>query len=55
MGCSVGCREIYEGAERRRVIVRGIIADGSGEEVGGIVGLTPFLTPGLVWVNTVVV
>ena len=48
MSCWVGCREIYEGAERRRIIVSGVIADGSGEEIGGIVGLTPFLSPELV-------
>ena len=28
--------------------VSGVIADGSGEEIGGIVGLTPFLSPELV-------
>ena len=45
MSCWIGCREIYEGAERHRVIVSGVIADVSGEEIGGIVGLTPFLSP----------
>ena len=47
MSCRIGCREIYEGAECRRVLVSGVIADDCGEEIRGIVGLTPFLSPEL--------